>query len=117
MITESKKNILKIRLIRLLDINKDSEVKRHGYIHYGRFAVLRDNSFWFSEVQSSHPQDTQTGWYWAISPAGELLVSARGATPDGERLFADCKMMLALLIEELVRRRCISKPGGIERVE
>jgi len=107
------KNILVIRKVRLLDLNTDAEIERHGYACYGRFSMLRNGSFWFGDVRSMHPKETSIGWYWAISPTGELLVSARGAAPDGERLFTDCKPILTLLIEELVKRRYILKPVQI----
>lgn len=106
--------ILTIRLIRLPDIHGLQAVADHGYVRYGRFALLRSGGFWFADAVSSHPGDTATGWYWAITPGDELLVSARGAGIDGEALFADRKPVLVLLIEELVRRRYIRKPTGIQ---
>ncbi len=107
---------LTIRLIRLPDIHRLQAVSDHGYVRYGRFAVLRGGSFWFADAVSSHPGDTDTGWYWAITPGGELLVSARGAGIDGAALFADRKPTLAQLIEELVQRRYIRKPTRIQLV-
>jgi hypothetical protein len=95
------------QLVRLPDINNDRDLERYGYRAYGRFALLRDGSFWFGDMRSSHPRDCMIGWYWAVSAAGELLVSARGARVDGERLFGDLRRALARLMEELRRRHVL----------
>lgn len=108
-----RKSKLQIRLIRLPDINTDAEVTRHRYSHYGRFSILQNSRFWFADAISSHPMDTKIGWYWALSDKGELLVSGRGAAQEGNLLFSEYKNTLLLLIDELARRRYISKPMEI----
>ncbi len=105
---------LVIRLASLPDIDTLDDVGEYGYSGYGRFAVLEDGGFWFGETRSSHPATTDTGWYWATTKSGELLVSARGAVADGEALFGKRKPVLALLIDELVKMRYIRKPASIE---
>lgn len=108
--------ILLIHLERLPDISNDRDFARYSYKAYGRFAILRSGVFWIATLHSSHPLDTATGWYWAISKDDSLLVSARGAGIDGERLFEKNKPVLALLIEELVKMRIIAKPTSIKIV-
>ena len=105
---------LVIRLASLPDIDTLEDVGEHGYSGYGRFAALEDGGFWFGETRSTHPAGTETGWYWATTKDGELLVSARGAVADGEALFGKRKPVLALLIDELVKMRYIRKPASIE---
>ena len=102
-----------IRLVRLPDIDSDRQLQQTGYVFYGRFAVLLDNSFWFGSLSTSHPAVTKTGWYWATTRAEELLVSARGSKLAGDALFHEHKPVLAWLIEELVKRRIIWKPMTI----
>jgi hypothetical protein len=104
---------LRIELARLPDISSSDEVARHGLAAYGRFALLRDGGFWFADALSSHPLDTARGWYWALAPNGKLLVSARGAAAEGELLFGPDKVVLARLVDELVRRRHLGKPTSI----
>lgn len=103
-----------IRLVRLPDINTQTVLDRYEYRAYGRFAVLRDGSFWWGELHSSHPKDTKIGWYWSISEVGDMLVSARGTQLDGESLFRDQKPILAILVMELVSGLIIAKPKSIE---
>jgi len=100
-------------LTRLPDINSEQTVASHGLLRYGRFAVTRGGGFWFALAISSHPTNTEVGWYWAVNEAGELLVSARGAGIDGEALFNKHKPFLAQLIDQLVKLRCIDKPRAI----
>jgi len=102
-----------VRLVRLPDINTDRQLQQTGYVFYGRFAVLLDNSFWFGSMSTSHPAVTKTGWYWATTRADELMVSPRGSKLAGEALFNEYKPVLAWLIEELVKRRIIRKPVAI----
>ena len=104
--------IMTIRLTRLPDINTDRQLQATPYWSYGRFALTK-SGFWFSELRSSHPADCQVGWYWAIDRKGDLAVSARGASVDGEALFGKYKPVLAMLVEELVKRRIIRKPESI----
>ena len=104
---------LTIRLRRLPDIHSLESVRERGFVRYGRFALLRDGGFWFADAVSSHPATTVVGWYWALDAEGILLVSARGAAPDGESLFTSKKDVLARLVEELVGRRYIAKPSAI----
>lgn len=102
-----------IKLIRLPDINSDRQLQATPYWAYGRFAILLDGSFWFGDLHTSHPTVTSIGWYWAVNGQGNLAVSARGAGVDGEALFGKYKLVLARLIEELVKRRIIRKPESI----
>ncbi len=111
-----KEKCLTIRLTRLPDIHSEQAVASHGLLRYGRFAVTRGGGFWFAQTISSHPTNTQVGWYWAVNAAGELLVSARGAGIDGEALFSTHKPVLAQLIDQLVKLRCIDKPRAIRVV-
>ena len=104
---------LRVSLARLPDIDSVSGLARHGLTDYGRFALLRDGSFWFAGLASSHPRDCAVGWYWAITAEGGLLVSARGAARDGQSLFGERKPVLALLVGELVARRTIPRPDAI----
>lgn len=108
--------ILTIRQKRLPDIDTSMAVERSGLARYGRFALTRNGSFWFGEAASSHPPDTATGWYWGITLQGELLVSARGAGLDGDALFSERKPVLARLIDELVRRRFLPRPAGVNLI-
>ncbi len=103
-----------IKRASLPDINSLEDVYEHGFLQYGRFAVLEDGSIWFGDALSSHPQNTDRGWYWAISNSGELLVSARGTEEDGVRLFTDNKPLLGLLVEELIEKGLIRKPLSFE---
>jgi len=102
-----------IKLRRLPDINSDRQLQATPYWAYGRMAVLYNGSFWFGDLNSSHPAVTNTGWYWAVDRHGDLAVSARGAGVDGEALLGKYKSALARLIEELVKRRIIRKPESI----
>jgi len=101
---------MKIRLARLPDINTDRQLKATPYVAYGRFALLRNASFWFGELYSSHPPVTLIGWYWAIDRQGDLHVSARGAEVDGDVLVREQRDILVWLVGELVSRRIIRKP-------
>lgn len=101
---------LAIRLTRLPDLDTEQDAASRGFLCYGRFAVIRGGSFWFGPAASSHPTTTRIGWYWAVDASGDLLVSARGAGSDGEALFVEWKSALALLVDQLVKRRCIRKP-------
>jgi len=101
-----------VRLVRLPDINSDRQLKTTSYWAYGRFALTK-SGFWFSELRSFHPSDCQVGWYWAVNRQGDMAVSARGAGVDGEALFGKYKLLLARLVEELVKRRIIRKPESI----
>lgn len=103
-----------IRLMRLPDINTDRDLERYQYTDYGRIALLRGGELWFGELHSSHPATTVTGWYWAISTNGDLIVSARGAGVDGEMLMKDRRDILAWLVRELVKRRVLRKPKRLE---
>jgi hypothetical protein len=105
--------VMIIRLTRLPDIDSDRQLQQTGYVFYGRFAVLLENSFWYGSLSTSHPAVTKTGWYWATTRADELLVSARGSKLDGEALFHEHKPVLALLVEELVKRGITRKPVAI----
>ena len=105
---------LHIRLERLPDIDSERGLSRHGLADYGRFALLRDGSFWFGGLSSSHPRDCAVGWYWAVAADGRLLVSARGAAVDGQSLLGERRPVLALLVEELVERRRIGRPDAID---
>ena len=102
---------LTIRLSNLPDLDSLEAVHEYGYRLYGRFAILEDGNFWFAEALSSHPLDTATGWYWAITSKGELLVSARGAETDEQSLFAERKPVLGLLVEKLIEAGIIRKPS------
>jgi len=104
---------LRVALARLPDIDSGSGLARHGLTAYGRFAILRDGSFWFAGLASSHPRDCAVGWYWAVTQEGGLLVSARGAAAEGRSLFGERRPVLALLVEELVARRTIPRPDAI----
>jgi hypothetical protein len=70
---------LQVRIVRLPDINSQDELTKYRFNAYGRFALLRDESFGFGDLHSSHPTTTQRGWYWAIDIDGSLLISPRGA--------------------------------------
>ena len=93
---------------RLPDIHSATDIARNGLISYGRFALLRDNTFWWGDNLSSHPRDTKTGWYWAI-PSGsrEIVVSARGCKLDIEELMAPDNPVIGQLLRELKRRRIL----------
>ncbi len=104
---------MKIKVLRLPDINADRDLAKYGYRSYGRFALLRDGGLWFGDLHSSHPATTVSGFYWAIDPNGDLAVSARGAGIDVELLVRKRRDILAWLIGELVRRRYIKKPVSL----
>lgn len=105
---------MKIRVLRLPDINSDRDLAKYGYRAYGRFALLRRNGLWYGDLHSSHPSTTQTGWYFAVTSEGDLLVSARGAGIDGEVLVNKRRDILAWLVGELVKRKIIGKPTNLQ---
>lgn len=105
---------MKVHLVRLPDINSERSLQGSGYQIYGRLALLRGGSCWLGDIHSSHPANTQIGWYWAIGSEGDLYVSARGAGLDGETLIHDRRDILAWLIAELVRRRMMRKPDCLQ---
>ncbi|HAP42874.1 MAG: hypothetical protein A2087_14600 [Spirochaetes bacterium GWD1_61_31] len=109
-------NVLTVRLTSLPDISSLSDVEEHGYLFYGRFAVTRDGKFWFADALSTHPVNTEIGWYWALATNGELLVSARGVALEGESLFHGHKASLARLIHELAQHDYIKEPTGIRMI-
>ena len=95
-----------IRFVRLPDIDREDRLPQFGLPAYGRFAVLRNGGFWLGMVRSSHPRDTSVGWYWAVDPAGNLLISDRGAE-NRAPLFADDRRLLRMLVRELRKRRLV----------
>ncbi len=92
---------------RLPDINSYPEFEKTGLRAYGRFAILNDGSFWFGDLQSSHPRDTKAGWYWAVDSARNVLISARGAELDNDIIRDPKTRVLKWLIGELSRRGLI----------
>lgn len=108
---------LVVRLTRLPDIDSPSVAANHGLVHYGRFAVTRNGSFWFAYERSSHPSTTAVGWYWAIASDGALLISARGSALDEQALFGKQAPTLAMLIDYLVKKHIIPKPTSIRTEE
>lgn len=101
-------SIPRVVFLRLPDIHAAAEVAKHGFESYGRFALLKDNAFWWGDNLSSHPRDTKTGWYWAIAAnTREIIVSARGCKLDLEELMTPDNPIIARLIGELRRRRII----------
>jgi len=72
---------------RLPDINKYSTVPK-DLERYGRCAILRNGSFWFGEVNTSHPPSTQEGFYWAIY-GSVLYFSPRGSLYNWEEKITD----------------------------
>ncbi len=109
---------MRILLTRLPDINTDRDLAKYGYRAYGRFALLRGGAgFWFGDLHSSHPATTVFGFYWAIDPNGDLVVSARGAGIDGEVLIRERRDILALLVAELVKRKIIGRPTSLQLQE
>ena len=101
--------ILSVMFKRLPDINKQHQMLDHSLSNYGRFAVLRSETFWFGDIRSSHPTTTQTGWYWAIDKRNNLVVSARGSNLDLEKLLENEKRVLRILIAELEDRRLLPR--------
>lgn len=63
---------------RLPDIDRAEDVPQ-DLERFGRFAILRGGGFWFGEVNSSHPQSTENGFYWGLA-RGTLFISPRGST-------------------------------------
>jgi hypothetical protein len=101
---------LSVRLVRLPDLASFHDLERHpDFRRYGRFALLNDKTFWFSDVvQTSHPRDTLAGFYWAVVRNGAILVSARGAQTD-LALLADEKLgLMNCLVDELKKRRIVA---------
>ena len=107
---------LTVKSSRLLDCNDPTVAASHGYLSYGRFALLRDGKLWFGDTRSSHPSTTARGWYWAVDGEGCLVLSPRGAKLDGEFLFAEGKWIIAALLDELERGRVIKRPNSIRLV-
>jgi len=106
-------SVLTLRLSRLPDLSSHKAVLKAGFKRYGRFAILHSGALWIADAISSHPRDTKTGWYWATTWEGLLLVSARGAAADGEALFKGNRAVLALLVGELVKTKAIDRPASI----
>ena len=72
---------------RLPDINKYNNIPE-DLERYGRCAILRSGSFWYGEVNSSHPPSTQEVFYWAIS-GNILYFSPRGSAYRWEENITD----------------------------
>lgn len=51
-------------------------------IEYGRCAILNDNTFWIGNMKSSHPLNTNIGFYYALTSKGNLVISARSNFND-----------------------------------
>jgi hypothetical protein len=97
----------RIYFVRLPDINSYTALDRYGYRTYGRFAILRDGSLWVGDLHSSHPQDTEVGWYWAVSGENKLLISPRGSKIDNNLLLDSQYNFTGLLISALKKMRVI----------
>ena len=70
---------MKIEIRRLPDINKFQHLPA-VYASYGRFGITTSGHFYVLMIQSSHPENTRIGGYWASSADKKVLyLSARGA--------------------------------------
>jgi hypothetical protein len=86
---------------RLPDENSHSKVLAE-YDDYGRFAILKNGTLWYAGRHSSHPSDTQDGFYWALS-GNTLYLSPRGSTYNWPGIMTD------EIIRTLARRLNLQK--------
>jgi hypothetical protein len=74
--------------VRLPDINSYRDLPA-WFSDYGRFGILKNGSYWFAGIQSSHPA-VLAGFYWALNETGDVLyLSPRGAMNDSLYLTED----------------------------
>ena len=102
-------NYRSIYLSRLPDTHKIQVIQDAGYINYGRFAVTTSGNILVSGINSSHPSNTKTGWYWAVDSQNNLTVSPRGAQLDNNELLKDDQFLLRCLIAELKKQHVLPK--------
>ena len=82
------KHILTIDLTRRLpDIDSYDSLPAE-YEEYGRFAVLRNGTYWSAPIMSSHPPTTKDGFYWAVI-GDTLYLSPRGTTMGWPEIMTD----------------------------
>ena len=85
--------------VRLPDINKHEQLATE-FDDYGRFAIRHNDMLWFGTLQSSHPQDTQEGFYWALNyKIDTLFISPRGATLNWRKYITS--EIISWLLEKL----------------
>ena len=88
---------------RLPDINRESQMP-DDLSEYGRFGITTSGAFFVSGIQSSHPSNTKTGGYFAISSDGNtLILSSRGVAADWAHFVTD--EMIRTLCKELQLNR------------
>ena len=100
-----------ISFSRLPDTHRIQVIEEAGYIDYGRFAVTTSGNIVVSGINSSHPSNTKTGWYWAVDSGGNLTVSPRGAQLDNDELLKEDQFLLRCLIAELKKKHILPKSG------
>jgi len=96
---------MKIKIIRLPDINKYSQLPQE-YDNYGRFGLTNDGNFYCCGIHSSHSGNTRIGGYWASDKKNKILyLSARGNTEDFP--------MLVEYIGKADKLKCLLKIAGL----
>jgi hypothetical protein len=79
MVTAHKERVIVVDFTRRLpDVNSLDGIPA-DLDDFGRFAVLRNGALSFGDVHSTHPRDTQEGFYWAVS-GDRLYISPCGST-------------------------------------
>jgi len=66
-------------------------------------------------LYSSHPSNTQIGFYWAVDQRGSLIISTRGNILDYDLLTTNENKLLGDIVGELKSRR-LFKVGGALRL-
>jgi len=67
-----------IKLVTLPDVH-DYKHLSPDIIEYGRFGYTTNDSFFVSDIRSSHPYNTKIGGYYAMTKDNKLLLSPRGS--------------------------------------
>lgn len=89
---------------RLPDINRANQMP-DDLSEYGRFGITTSGSFFVLGIQSSHPSNTKTGGYYAVSKEGNILIlSPRGVAADWEH-FVTNRVIRRLCKELRLKRR------------
>lgn len=103
---------LKIDLtIRLPDVHSIRSLPDE-YISYGRFAILRTGSLWFTNsAAASHPQNTLVGYYWALNSSKDtLFISPRGVKYKWHEMLSD------EVLKSIIKKLCLNKYRKFKKI-
>ena len=80
---------MKIMIIRQPDISSYLYLDEE-YGSYGRFGLTNSGTFYVLPLDSSHPENTLIGGFWAVNRVKEILyLYPREAAPDFEIFIKD----------------------------